>query len=440
MIKVLHKLTMVALFISSTFYYVNAQTEVRANYFKGKEIISEQLQNENLKRKANYRNWKLPVDAISQLTALDRYVSFLFQDTAAKFVYDDGAASHYPWNSVGAAFTPNDPNLELSDDNIILSRYNQYTVDSIYFPYLYVRYIDEIDVSGTMTDVVDTLIVQFFKYDNLASGQFTPTGEDPNLFMKPDNWTPSLHGSNNTAYEVRIPLTIEDTTSRPTNEGWGSRGRTIPLPAGFNIDSDAARTNLEFKNVFGFSISFATMVPYQFGDTMEARDGSEITNKLNYFGHSMFINNSVMVPQTVYCNNSWWVPGAIGYGGDQNGWQNSVPGNAYFQDRYLNYAVHISTDKLGTEELNNNITFGLYPNPVRKSQYLKADFNLINASNVTIELYDLLGNKVKEIANDYYISGEHKTDVNISDLDAGMYIYTIKAGNTVSSKKVTIID
>ena len=100
-----------------------------------------------------------------------------------------------------------------------------------------------------------------FKYDNLVSGQFIPTGEDPNLFMKPDNWTPSLHGSNNTAYEVRIPLTIEDTTSRPTTEGWGSRGRTIPLPAGFNIDSDAARTNLEFKNVFGFLPSKSDINP-----------------------------------------------------------------------------------------------------------------------------------------------------------------------------------
>ena len=440
MIKVLHKLLMVALFMSNTFFYVNAQTEVKSNDFKGKEIISQQLQNENLKLKANYSNWKFPVDAISQLTALDRYVSFLFQDTAAKFVNSDGTANHYPWNSVGAAFTPNDPNLELSDDNIILSRYNQYTVDSLYFPYIYVRYVDEIDINGTMTDVVDTLIVQFFKFDNLRSSGFTPTGEEPNLFMVPDNWTPSLHGSNNTAYEVRIPLTIEDTTSRPSSEGWGSTGRVIPLPEGFNIDSDAARTNLEFKNAFGFSMSFATMVPYQFGDTMEARDGSEITNKLNYFGHSMYINNSVMVPQTEYINNSWWVPGEIGYGGDQNGWENAIPGNAYFQDRYVNYAVHISTDALGTEELNNNITFGLYPNPVRKSENLKADFNLINASNVTIELYDLLGNKVKEIANDYYTSGEHKTDVNISDLDAGMYVYTIKAGNAFSSRKVTIID
>ena len=263
---------------------------------------------------------------------------------------------------------------------------------------------------------------------------------DPNLFMIPENWTPSLHGSNNTAYEVRIPLTIEDTTSQPSEQGWGSRGRTIPLPNGFNIDSDAARTNLEFKNAFGFSVSFATMVPYEFGDTMEARDGSEITNKINYFGHSMYINNSVMVPQTKYCNNSWWVPGEIGYGGDQNGWENAIPGNAYFQDRYINYAVHITTDALGTEELNNNITFGLYPNPVQRSEYLKVDFNLVNASNVNIQLHDLLGNKVKEITNDYFTSGEHKTDVNISDLDAGMYVFTIKAGNAVSSKKVTIID
>jgi hypothetical protein len=441
MIKVLHKLAMVTLFMSSTFYYAKGQTEVKANDFFGKEIISEELQNENLKLKANYSNWKFPVDAITQLTSLDRFVNFIFQDTAVKFVYSDGQARHNTWNSVGAAFTPNDPNLELSDDNIILSRYNEYSVDSIYFPYLYVRYIDEIDVNGTMTDVVDTLIVQFFKFDNLRRGQFVPTGEDPNLFMIPNNWTPSLHGSNSPAYQVRIPLTIEDTTSQPSAEGWGTRGQVIPVPTGVGqVGSDAATTNLEFKNVFGFSISFATMVPYQFGDTMEARDGSEITNKMNYFGHSMYINNSVMVPQTEYCNNSWWVPGEIGYGGDQNGWENAIPGNAYFQDRYVNYAIHVTTDKLGTEELDNNLTFGVYPNPVHKNEFLKADFNLINASNVTIELFDLLGNKVKEIANGYYTSGEHTSDVNISDLDAGMYVYTIKAGNAVSSKKVTIID
>lgn len=438
MIKDLHKLATVALLLSCTFYYSFAQTQVKANDFLGKEIVSEQLQNEQQKLKANYSNWKLPVDAISQLTTLDRYVSFLFQDTAVKFVYADGEAGHYPWNSVGAVFTPNDPNLELSDDNIRLSRYNEYTVDSVFFPYLYVRYVDSIEVAGNMTPVVDTLIVQFFKYDQMRTGSFNQA--DPEIFMAPTNWTPSLHGSNTTSYEVRIPLTIEDTTSQPNTEGWRSRSRIIPLPEGFNIQSDAARTNLEFRNAFGFSFSFATMVPYQFGDTMETRDGSEVKNRVNYFGHSMFQNASVMVTQKEYINNSWWVPGALGYGGQQNGWSVAIPGNAYFEDRYVNYGVHITTDKLGTEELNNNVVFGVYPNPVSRREYLKADFNLVNASNVTIELYDLLGNKVKDIANGYYTSGEHTTDVNISDLNTGMYIYTIKAGNSISSKKVTIID
>ena len=41
MIKVLHKLAMVTLFMSSTFYYAKGQTEVKANDFFGKEIISD---------------------------------------------------------------------------------------------------------------------------------------------------------------------------------------------------------------------------------------------------------------------------------------------------------------------------------------------------------------------------------------------------------------
>jgi hypothetical protein len=59
---------------------------------------------------------------------------------------------------------------------------------------------------------------------------------------------------------------------------------------------------------------------------------------------------------------------------------------------------------------------------------------------VTIDLYDLLGNKVKEIANGYFTSGEHTTDVSVNDLNAGLYIYSIRAGNSIATKKVTIVD
>lgn len=436
--KQLQRFAIASMLVAGFTIQAKAQGEMKAEGTLGTEIVNDAQLLNNQKMKANYSNWKFPVDAIEQLTSLDRFVNFLFQDTTVQFVSSDGTANFNTWSSVGAAFTPNDENLELSDDNIRLSRYNEYTVDSLYFPYLYVRNVDSIDVEGTMTEVVDTLIVQFFKADNLESRSFTPEGEETELFMKPDNWNQSLLGSNNTAYEVKIPLKGEDSTTRPSAEGWQTLARIIELPAGFDIASDAATVDLAFTNAVGFSIAYKTMLDYNFGDTIEARNGANITNKLNYFGHSMFINQSIEVKQTEYINNSWWVLDEITYGGTFNGWANSVPGNVFFDDRYVNYAFHITTSTLGTDELDNNVTFGVYPNPISSSEMLKADFNLVNGTDVTIEIFDLLGNKVKEVANGYYAGGEHMVDVSIADLTAGMYIYSIKAGNSVASKKISI--
>ncbi len=438
--KKFQKIALASLIVAGFSIQAKAQSEVRAEGPLGAEIVTDAQLLSDTKLKANYSNWKFPVDAVEQLTSLQRFVSFLFQDSTVKFVSDDGSENFNTWTSVGAVFTPNDENIELSDDNIRLSRYNEYTVDSVFFPYLYVRYVDSMEVSGNMTEVVDTLIVQFFKTENLEFRAFTPAGEETELFMKPDNWTQSLLGSNNVSHEVKIPLKGADSTARPGADGWMSGSRVIALPEGFDIASDAANDDLEFTNAAGFSISYKTMLPYNFGDTIEARNGAEITNKLNYFGHSMFSNASVPVKQTTWINNSWWVFGDITYGGDVNGWSNSIPGNVFFDDRYLNYAFHITTSTLGTQELDKNVTFGVYPNPVSSSEILKADFNLVNGTDVTIGIYDLLGNKVKEVVNGYYAGGEHNVDVSITDLAAGMYIYSIKAGNSVASKKITITE
>ncbi|PCJ67137.1 MAG: hypothetical protein COA58_02125 [Bacteroidetes bacterium] len=438
--KQLHRLSIVMLLIGGVMGQSFAQVELKAEGAKGIEIVMDDAPVQNFKSKADYNNWKFPVDAIEQLTTLTRFVNFLFPDSIVKYVPETGDPYFTQWHSVGAVFTPNDPNLELIDDNTILSRYNEYTVDSIYFPNLYVRYVDSIVVGSDTIPVVDTLIVQFFKYDQLEQSSFTPTGELPEIYMKPANWTQSMLGSNNVAYEIKIPLTADDSTTRPNGDGWVSRNRVIALPENFNIASDALTKELEFKNSFGFSIAFKTMVPYNFGDTMETRNGSEITNKMNYFGHSFFSNSNIQVAQNEYINNSWWVNSEILYGQTQNGWSNSVPGNAYFDDRYLNYAVHFKTSSLSTEKLNDNITFGVYPNPISNSETLMADFNLVNASNVTIAIYDLLGNKVKDVVDGYYTGGEHTIDVSISDISAGMYIYSVKAGNAISSKKITVVE
>ncbi|GEM_PF-621198 len=440
--KTLQRLAL-SLLLAVTMLPTLAQEQVKLTGEKANEVPSSLDPTSYQKNKDLYSNWKFPVDAVGQLTQLDRFVGFLFQDSTVKFVPSSGEANFQNTHAVGVAFTPNDPNLELTDDNVVLSRYNEYKVDSIYFPYLYVRNIDSIaiDTSGNMAKVVDTLVVQFFKFPNLGGGSFNTA--DPEVYLKNTNFTKKILGANNAAFTMKIPLTDEDSTSLPSEAGWGTKGRIVPLPADFNMASDGASgETLEFRNAFGFMISFKTMVPFNAGDTLEARDGSEITKKLNYFGHSLFSNGSnSQIAQKEYINNSWWVRSEHLYGNaSSTGWTNSIPGNAYFEDRYLNYGVHITTQTLNTDELDNNMKFGVYPNPVSTREQLKADFRLNNASEINITIYDILGNKVLDVVNGFFTSGEHKVDANISGLTPGMYIYTVRAGNAVTSKKISVID
>lgn len=385
--------------------------------------------------KAAYSNWKYPIESAQTIGGtFTRYVSFLFQDSIVQWVSDPaggGTNYFYPWHAVGAAFDPTDVNFEVFDDGIRLSRFDAYEVDSIYFPYLYVRYVDSIDLGAGNVEVVDTLIFQFYDYQELSFSSFS-TGE---IYAKPTTFTRSLMGSANKTYEVKIPLTKADSTPVPTSQGWGSRGMIIDLP---NIAIPKNPT-LNGRNVCAFNIAFKTMLPFEYGDTMEARDGSTPTKRLNYFGHSMYLNDGSEVPQEEYYNNSFWTPSELLYGGDLNGWENSIPGNAYFTDRYLYYAIHINAPFMGNvESLNSNMKVAVYPNPVSKTEMLKLDFALVNADNVTIEMYDLLGNKVKSVANGYYTAGEHQIDLDITDLSAGVYLYSVTAGNVKTAKKITI--
>lgn len=413
--------------------------EIKVDEPRYKSVGAEpQPEVDNALNKANYSNWKDPISAVNTLSPLSRFVSFLFQDSTVQWVPDPsggGTTYFYPWHSVGAVFDPTDVNFELYDDGIRLGRWNEYNVDSIFFPYLYVRYVDSFDFGAGNVEVVDTLIFQVFTSDDLSYGSIT-TGE---IFAKPTTFSPNLLSSPTSAYEIKVPLTQADSTPLPSSDGWSSRGMIMDIPnGGVDVPGDPADNG---ARVCGFSITFKTALPYQYGDTMESRDPSVTpTKRLNYFGHTMFLNEGQEVRQDDHWNNSFWTPSELRYGGDLNGWENSIPGNAYFTDRYFSYQIHINTDQLGINNVTDNMQVAVYPNPVSKTQTLKMDFDLVNADEVEIALYDLLGNKVKEVANGYYAAGEHQFDLDISDLNAGIYLYSIKAGSASTAKKITITD
>jgi hypothetical protein len=101
---------------------------------------------------------------------------------------------------------------------------------------------------------------------------------------------------------------------------------------------------------------------------------------------------------------------------------------------------HIKYDQLvvGVEENDLAISkLGIHPNPT--SGNLNVNFELEQSENVTIEVLDLLGKSVSVQNFGTLVSGAQKLNMDLSDLNSGIYFVKINAGNKVSTQKVNVI-
>jgi hypothetical protein len=78
-----------------------------------------------------------------------------------------------------------------------------------------------------------------------------------------------------------------------------------------------------------------------------------------------------------------------------------------------------------------------YPNPFNPSTVIK--YSLAVASNVTIKVYDILGNEVKTLVNENRGAGNYSVTFDAKSLPSGVYLYKLTAGNYTSVKKLVLI-
>ena len=78
-----------------------------------------------------------------------------------------------------------------------------------------------------------------------------------------------------------------------------------------------------------------------------------------------------------------------------------------------------------------------YPNPFNPSTKIK--FGVPEASNVTLKIFNTLGEKVAELVNEYLDAGTYTYNFDASQLPSGIYVYTLQTGKQVISKKMTLI-
>jgi lysyl endopeptidase len=94
------------------------------------------------------------------------------------------------------------------------------------------------------------------------------------------------------------------------------------------------------------------------------------------------------------------------------------------------------TTVLNVSDMNAETTFAVYPNPVSDVAYL--DLNVAAASNVNVNVFNLIGQQVMTQNLGNIPAGQQRVELNFSALQAGVYLVSIDAGTKTSTLRVTV--
>lgn len=104
-----------------------------------------------------------------------------------------------------------------------------------------------------------------------------------------------------------------------------------------------------------------------------------------------------------------------------------------------NHFSDLSPTSVGSDEttINDFQLFQNYPNPFNPTT--KISFNLKDGGNVSLTVYNALGEMVTDLVSGYLNSGKHEIVFNAANLASGIYFYRLAAGNEFTDFKKMIL-
>lgn len=104
-------------------------------------------------------------------------------------------------------------------------------------------------------------------------------------------------------------------------------------------------------------------------------------------------------------------------------------------DDFVDFVTDVEQDNSSLPksfELSQN-----YPNPFNPSTVIR--YSIPNASNVSLKIYNLLGQEVKTLVSATKAPGTYDVSFNASELSSGIYFYSLRAGNFYQVKKMMLL-
>ncbi|MCX6640317.1 MAG: C25 family cysteine peptidase, partial [bacterium] len=146
--------------------------------------------------------------------------------------------------------------------------------------------------------------------------------------------------------------------------------------------------------------------------------------------------------QTAY--NTWEIPPEyVLLFGDTSGdytlaaWETYQIDHPYAQLDGTDILADVAIGRLPAETPANFSLLANYPNPFNASTLLR--FDLPEASQVRLDIYDFSGRLVTTLANGWRGVGAHEVTFDGSKLPSGIYLYRLQAGDFTAIRKMVMV-
>ena len=227
---------------------------------------------------------------------------------------------------------------------------------------------------------------------------------------------------------------------------------------GAEIDTTA---DIIFREAAGYAVNYGTSVAYAgdlnndgFNDIMVGAPDADAGEVYIYFGGEEIENSPDIILQGEFSGD--------GFGqsmealGDMNG--DGFPEIAVGAPDYsgengnhtgIAYVYSIKSGTTAVEDIESVSEFALnqnYPNPFNPTTTITYSLPVKNGVEtsrqgvtVSLQIFNSLGQKVATLVNKEQAPGNYSVQFNADNLPSGIYFYTLRAGNFVSTKKMILI-
>ncbi len=127
-----------------------------------------------------------------------------------------------------------------------------------------------------------------------------------------------------------------------------------------------------------------------------------------------------------------------------NNYQPIVVFDSKFSTGIKHFQKTMKFHLIGTTDVNEDekipTSYSLsqnFPNPLNPNTTIS--FSIANPGLVSVKIFDVLGEEIMHLVNEYKNSGNYSVNFEASKLSSGIYFYTMSSGNFVSTKKMIVL-